>query len=30
MFINKSYSLVDFFGKEYIENVINANCFFEE
>lgn len=30
MFNSKSYSLADFFGKEYIEKVINANCFFEE
>ncbi len=30
MFNNTSYSLVDFFGKEYIEKVIDANCFFDE
>lgn len=30
MFHNKRYSLADFFGKDYIENVISANCFFDE
>lgn len=30
MFTNESYSLADFLGKDYVENVINANCFFDE
>lgn len=30
MFKNLTYSLADMLGKEYLESVINANCFFNE
>lgn len=30
MFKNLSYSLADLLGKEYLESVIEANCFFED